>query len=131
MKRNKILIILILTVIVGYLVYSYIYKSHRDIASEKESFTVTADQIHSEFKTDEKSANEKYLDKTIDVTGTVSSLDAAENTIVLDEKMFAIFKDKLPPELKVQSKAKIKGRFMGYDDLVEEMKIDQCVLVSE
>lgn len=131
MKRNVILIILVLALIIGYLVYSYIYKSHRDIASEKESFTVTADQIHSEFKTGEQKANEKYLDKTINVTGSVSSLDATENTIVIDEKMFAIFKDKLPSELKVQSKVKIKGRFMGYDDLVEEMKMDQCVLESE
>ncbi|ESU26996.1 hypothetical protein FLJC2902T_23370 [Flavobacterium limnosediminis JC2902] len=131
MKRNKIIAILILVLIAGYLIYSYIYQSHRDIASEEGSFTVTADQIHNEFKTDEKKANEKYLDKTIAVTGTVSSFDVAENTIVLDEKMFAVFKDKLPADLKVLSKIKIKGRFMGYDDLLEELKMDQCVFESE
>lgn len=131
MKRNKILAILVLVLLIGYFVYSYLYQSHRDISSEKGSFTVTANDIHSEFKADEKKANEKYLDKTIDVTGTVSGLDVAGNAVVIDEKMFAVFKDKLPQDIKVQSKVKIKGRFMGYDDLLEEMKMDQCTLESE
>ncbi|ESU22842.1 hypothetical protein FEDK69T_17450 [Flavobacterium enshiense DK69] len=131
MKKSRIAIFLILIIIAGYLVYSYVYKSHRDIASEKGSFTVTADDIHKEFKADEAKANAKYLDKTIDVTGTISSMDVAGNSLVIDEKMFAVFKDKLPQEIKLQSKVKIKGRFMGYDDLLEEMKMDQCVLESE
>lgn len=131
MKKSRVVVFLVLIVIAGYLVYSYLYQSHRDIASEKGSFLVTANQINSEFKADETKANAKYLDKTIDVTGTVSSIDQAGNSLVIDEKMFAVFKDKLPQNIKPQSKVKIKGRFMGYDDLLEEMKMDQCTLESE
>ncbi|HSD13786.1 MAG TPA: hypothetical protein VLB74_03985 [Flavobacterium sp.] len=132
MKRNKILVILalILLALVGYFVYSYVYHSHRDIASEKGSFTVTAKDVYNEFKADEKKANEKYLNKTIEVIGTVSGLDVAGNAVVIDEKMFAVF-DKMPQDIKEQSKVKIKGRFIGYDDLLEEMKMDQCLLESE
>jgi hypothetical protein len=117
--------------ILGYLIYSYVYKSHRDIASEKESFLVTADAVYNEFKTDESKANQRYLDKTIDVYGKISSVDLKENTIVIDEKMFAVFKDKMPAGLQLQSEIKIKGRFIGYDDLLGEMKMDQCTIETE
>lgn len=131
MKKWTIVLILIFVLIAGYLLYSYVYQSHRDIASEKGVFTVTVDVIHQEFKTDEQKANAKYLDKTIDVYGKISSIDSEENTIVLDDKMFAVFKDKMPANLKVASEIKIKGRFIGYDDLLGELKMDQCVMETE
>jgi len=131
MKKNKIIFILVFVLIVGYLIYSYVYKAHRDIASEKESFLVTADAIHDEFKADEQKANQKYLDKTIDVYGKISSIDSKEKTIVIDEKMFAVFKDALPADLKEHSEVKVKGRFIGYDDLLGELKMDQCAIEAE
>ena len=131
MKKWTIVLILIFVLIAGYLLYSYVYQSHRDIASEKGVFTVTVDVIYQEFKTDEQKANVKYLDKTIDVYGKISSIDSEENTIVLDDKMFAVFKDKMPANLKVASEIKIKGRFIGYDDLLGELKMDQCVMETE
>lgn len=131
MKKNKIILILIFVLIAGYLIYSYVYQSHRDIAAEKGSFTVTADAIHEEFKADEQNANAKYLDKTIDVYGKISSIDSEENTIVIDDKMFAVFKEQIPANLKVASEIKIKGRFIGYDDLLGELKMDQCVTETE
>lgn len=131
MRKNKLLFIFIFVLIAGYLIYSYVYKSHRDIASEKGSFLVTADAIHAEFKTDEQKANQKYLDKTIDVYGKISGIDSKEKTIVIDEKLFAVFKDELPTDLKTLSEIKIKGRFIGYDDLLGELKMDQCAIATE
>jgi putative nucleic acid binding protein len=131
MKKNRVLLIVIFVLVAGYLIYSYIYKNHRDIASEKGVFLVTANAIHDEFKADEKKANAKYLDKTIDVYGKISSIDSAENAIIIDGKMFVVFKDKLPIDLQELSNVKIKGRFIGYDDLLEEMKMDQCVIQTE
>lgn len=131
MKKNTIVLILIFVVIAGYLLYSYVYQSHRDIATEKGSFSVTANSIHDEFKADEQKANAKYLDRTIEVYGKISSIDSKESTIVIDDKMFAVFKDEIPANLKVASEVKIKGRFIGYDDLLEELKMDQCVTETE
>lgn len=131
MKKNKIIVISVFVLIVAYLIYAYVYQSHRDIASEKESFLVTADAVFKEFKADEPKANKKYLDKTIDVYGKISSMDLNENTIVIDEKMFAVFKDKIPEGLQLHSEIKIKGRFIGYDDLLGEMKMDQCAIETE
>ena len=131
MRKYKILLILLFILIVGYLIYSYVYKSHRDIASEKGCYLVTANALHNEFKTSEQKANAKYLDKTIEVYGKITTIDVAENAIIIDDKMFCIFKDKLPSNLQLLSNVKIKGRFIGYDDLLEELKMDQCVLATE
>lgn len=131
MKKNKFLLVFLLVAVLGYVLYSYVYKGHRDIASEKGSFLVTANSIHDEFKANEKKATQKYLDKTIDVYGKISNVDVSENAIILDEKLFAVFKEKLPSNLKEVSNVKIKGRFIGYDDLLEELKMDQCVLIVE
>jgi len=129
MKKKVILIflILILALIVA---YQYIYKAHRDITTEEGSYTITATEIFSEFNTNEKGANTKYLDKTIEVTGDLSNIDVATKSIVIDGKLFATFKDGVPETLKPNSKIKIKGRFLGYDALLEELKMDQCIVIA-
>lgn len=131
MKKTGYLFILILLLLMSWAFYSYLYKNHRDIASEEGAFSVTANSIYAEFNTEEKAANTKYLDKTIEVSGVVTAIDIVENTIVIDEKMFVYFKDKLPVAIKMKSNVKVKGRFMGYDNLLEEMKMDQAVLEKE
>lgn len=131
MKKIGYFLILLLLLIMSWAFYSYLYKDHRDIASEQEAFLVTAKTIYQEFSKDEMAANAKYLDKTIEVNGKVTAIDVEENTIIIDEKMFVYFKDKLPDELQLQSNVNVKGRFMGYDNLLEEMKMDQSVLVKQ
>jgi uncharacterized protein YxeA len=129
MKKNKIIIGLLFFVLAAVGLYFYVYKDHRDIASEKESYLVSAISIYDEFKKDETKSNQKYLDKTIEVYGKMSSMDLSTNTIVLDDKLTAVFADKIPINVEKSSVLKIKGRFIGYDDLLEELKMDQCVLI--
>lgn len=131
MKKTGYFLIVLLLLLMSWAFYSYLHKDHRNIASEKEAFQVSAKAIYQEFSKDETAANAKYMDKTIEVSGRVTAIDAEENTIVIDEKMFVYFKDKLSEEIKVQSNVKVKGRFMGYDNLLEEMKMDQSVLEKE
>lgn len=130
MKSRKIILFGILTFLMGYIIYSYVYQSHRDIASEEGVFLVQPTVIFSEFKANEEKANQKYLDKTITVFGKISSIDFNENAVIIDDKVFTVFKDKLPQNLMKSSEIKMKGRFIGYDDLLEELKMDQCVLES-
>ena len=127
MKRKVILLFfLVIIVVIGTCLYTY--KDHRDIATEKGSYTIGVTEIFSEFQANETNANAKYLDKTIEVTGNLSNIDVATKSIVINDKLFASFKDGVPKTLKPNSKIKIKGRFIGYDALVEELKMDQCFL---
>jgi len=129
MKKN-IIIFLFLIALIGTGGFFYIYKSHRDIASEKEDFTMTANAIFSDFQINESKANFKYLDKTIEVSGKISSIDLETKSIVIDEKLFTTFADTIPKISEVNSVIKIKGRFVGYDGLLEEMKMDQCIILT-
>lgn len=126
--KLSILFLLLIVIVAG--IYFYTYKEHRDIAAEKESYAIVVSRFFSEFQADEVKANGKYLNKTIEVTGTLSSVDVATKSIVINEKLFATFKEMPSQRLLVNHKIKIKGRFIGYDALVEELKMDQCVLIT-
>ena len=59
-----------LTAIVGYKLYN---KPHRNVEDE-EAVRVDAAELFDEFQTDEKAANLRYLDKAIEVKGTISEM---------------------------------------------------------
>ena len=62
------------------------------------------------------------------IYGKISSLDLATNTIILNEKVIAVLVSKQNGSLSVGQKIAIKGRFVGYDDLFEELRMDQCII---
>lgn len=128
--KKKLIIFFFLIILVGIGGFLYIYKEHRDIAAEKEVFTITVNDLFSVFQSNEITANAKYLDKTIEVTGKISSVDSETKSIVINEKLFVTFTEKIPKTIQSDSNIKIKGRFIGYDGLLEELKMDQSVIVS-
>jgi hypothetical protein len=128
--KKKILIIsaliLVAAIVVG---YNILYKDHRDIKTEQAEFTLTANKLFAEFSANELQATAKYADKTIVVTGKVTSIDKASGTVSIDEILSATMLDK-STEVATQSQVKIKGRFVGFDDLLGELKMDQVTLIK-
>ncbi|NNK73342.1 MAG: hypothetical protein HKO94_09155 [Flavobacteriaceae bacterium] len=127
MKR-KWLILLGLGLLITFLIYNYIYKEHRDISSEQAEFMVTADLLLGEFEADDQKATAKYLNKTIQVEGLISDLE--NQTIIIDQSVFCLLEQASKSVLKVKSHVKIKGRLIGYDDLLNEIKFDQCIIIN-
>ncbi len=125
--KKKFIIIFALLLIVLYFGYKYIYKSHRDISSENAAFTITSAMILNDYKNDEKNANAKYSDKTIVVKGKITQIDLTTKSIVIDEKLYGMMLN-LDKDLKVNDSVSIKGRFLGYDELLEELKMDQITI---
>ena len=130
-NRNTILILLVIsaTFIVSILFF-YVYKDHRDIGQEEASFTMSVDELHKQFQTNDSLANATYVDKTILVSGLVSSIDKVNKAMILNEKLFLTFNSTDGLDIQPQKLVKIKGRFVGYDDLMEELKMDQCILIK-
>ena len=126
--KKKLLIALVILAIIAFAGYKFIYKEHRDISNEDASFTLSVAELQKQFTADYNNANSKYADKTILVSGTITSVDASANTIIVDEKLSAVMKDKISGELSPSKTIKIKGRFVGYDDLLEELKMDQTTI---
>ena len=125
---KKVGIIGLVVILLALIAYNYIYKDHRNIKTETSAYTVTAAQLANEFKVNATKAEGMYLNKTIEVSGTISSLKPTEITI--EEKVFCLFNDISNSTKQQQETVTIKGRFIGYDDLLEEIKLDQCSIIN-
>ena len=95
MKKKKLIISILVLFLVLIGIYLYVNK-HRNIASEEGSFTVSAKDIFLGIGTNESAANAKYLDKTIEVSGKISSIDFGTRSMVINEKIFTCFQTKFP-----------------------------------
>ncbi|MEN3324354.1 hypothetical protein VP395_11500 [Mariniflexile soesokkakense] len=124
MKKWFILILLCIVAIIG---YRYIYQDHRDIATETSMYKLTASNISNEFAINPISSENKYLNKTIEVSGSIS--DKNPKNITIESKVFCQFSSEIQTDLSTDQ-IKIKGRFIGYDDLLEQVKLDQCTIID-
>ncbi len=126
--KKKIMISLAVLAVIGVGLYFYMYKGHRDIASEQVHFNVTVAQLQQQFLADPTKANAQYADQTIAVSGLVTAVDESNHLVVIDEKLSVAFKEN--HTLTPQQRVGVKGRFVGYDDLLEEFKMDQATIVD-
>jgi len=123
-KRSKgVLIAVIIVLIGGVSVYKYMYKPHATIESLEVAFTGTS----SDFLSKIQENADAWQNKVVLLSGKITSTDA--KGITLNESMYCQFRDvaKLTG-LKTTQEIKIKGRIIGYDDLLEELKLDQCII---
>lgn len=92
-KYLKFLLILpLLGVIVGFYLYN---KPHEKMTNAKPTFELTANDLFMAFESDETAANEKYLDKVIEIEGTVRAVSHDEDgtvsiTLATDTEMFGV-----------------------------------------
>jgi hypothetical protein len=121
-------------------------KPHMDIASEKAEFSLSAAQLYQEFKTDENTANKKYLSgangKVIQISGIVSEKitgDKGELTLSLKEQAMAEGAISCSMDstniakantFKVGDKIILKGQCTGYIELTSEVSMNKCVVIE-
>jgi hypothetical protein len=126
-KKLKGVTIVLVILIVGFFSYNYIMTGGgRDLEKEKSEFKISAVAIFGEFSKNSEMATTKYLNKAVDISGKVTSVK--ENVITLDEKVSCQLL--VSEKVEINSQVKIKGRVTGYDDLLEELKLDQCLIVK-
>lgn len=124
--KKKLLILLAILIVSAFFAYNYLYQSHRDIATESISFSESAKDVFNAFRKNDSAANAKYLDKTMEIYGKITNIDLPNKTITVDEKVLARCTNGIPNTLKLQEFIALKGRVVGYDDLLEEVQMDQC-----
>ncbi|HMC01754.1 MAG TPA: hypothetical protein VKN14_12030 [Flavobacteriaceae bacterium] len=125
---KKKIFIFIITIIIVIIAYNYVYQDHRNIEKEKAEFVVLATEISNEFLDNPEQASTKYLNKTIEVTGVVTNIN--DNDLTLDINVFCQFVANIEDEISVGDKIKVKGRCIGFDDLLTELKLDQCTIIE-
>ena len=79
--KKLLLATLILLIILAGVIWYIFSEKHNDTASVKADFKTEAASFIKEFDTDIKTANAKYADKIIEVTGVVSETATADTTI--------------------------------------------------
>lgn len=128
MKKSRIIaLFLLVAVIAGVSTYNYVmHGGARDLSEEATNFSVSSKVLAEAFTKNTAVANSKYLEKAIAVSGVVTSANA--NEITLDNSIVCTLKNS-NDSIKVNQTVTIKGRVIGYDDLMEEIKLDHCFTI--
>lgn len=138
MNKKNILIglVAILAFGAGYGYYLW-NKPPQDMASAKVDLSLDAKALYDEFSKDENTANAKYLDKVIQVKGTVASFDKQNGTslIMLDsgDPMggVACELDPLTSHTKTEFQEGEEVIFKGTcSGKLSDVQISRCVLVK-
>lgn len=92
MKKYILLAIISTALLAIYFAYTLYNKPHRNIAKETATYTLTANELFNNFEKDEKKSNEKYLDKTIAISGKIIDIyfDMNNKTVLVLEAENAI-----------------------------------------
>ena len=126
-KKIKILLALVIIITLGFLAYNYVMTSGaRDLETEKSEFVVEGSKIIEEFTTNSEIATTKYLNKAVEISGKVTAID--KNVVTINETISCQLKTENAVTL--NSNVVVKGRITGFDDLLEELKLDQCLIVK-
>jgi hypothetical protein len=123
---KKFIIIIIVLLLIGFLGYKYAFRAPEDVSKAVPKFTIEAVELAQEFSENIVTADSIYKNKVIEVKGSITEIDGSGYT--LDEKIFCKFSEKVTAKL--NDNITVKGLYIGYDDLFEVVKLDQCSMVK-
>lgn len=141
MKKTVLLTFVLLVIGSGIIGYYLFNKPHINVEKGNIDFTLTPDQILSEYMNNNENASRKFNEKIILVRGTYKNhsisaygipniLIEGENVLVSCE-MDTLQSD--PEKINLYQKnqpLKIKGLLVGMDELLGEIQMKNCLLVN-
>lgn len=130
--KKIVIFLFLLVLVISILGYFYLYKNHRDVSTTDAVRSVSSKELLDVFQDSDIENDKEFLDQVIEISGLATSHSAS--TLTLDKKIFVEFDRSMDNTLKYIFKSNeeytIKGRCMGYDDLLEEVKIDQARIIN-
>ena len=125
MKNNKIILsVLVILVFSAYGVYSYMYQKHPVIETQSAVFVGSGEQL----MTQVEKGVDMWQNKVVEIDGTITGVDPLG--ITLNSGIYCQLKNE--EELLIMgSVVTVKGRVIGYDDLLEELKLDQTIILKQ
>ncbi len=118
--RVVLLLILVTAATGAFLGYRMYHKPHRDVVHTK-AISVTAAKLVTDYETNETLANSTYLDKVLEVTGTVTEISKnqkGETVFVLDGTgigtVRCTMEGSVQHDMKTGASISIKGICTGY-----------------
>ena len=133
-QKNKIQIIKkylpLIFIVLLIIVYAVWNKPHKNYSNTKPNIIIDSSNFINEFKTNSTLATEKYLNQVILVNGNVT--DRLTKSVVLNNGIVCTLDSsslKALGLIQINNEVSIKGRFVGFDDLFEEIRLDHCFIM--
>lgn len=131
MNKKKYFVIALIAILIccgGFYFYNNIlYKEARNIEKETPSYSISSSNLINDYKSNISESDSKYLNKTIQIEGEIT--EVSDSILTLDSSIFCAF-DKNIEKASVGNKVTLKGRCIGFDELMEEIKLDQCSIIQ-
>lgn len=123
-KKNKFIItILLVFSVIGFTIYTYVMRPPTAIENKKIDFSGSSDELLLKII----DHTEEWQDKIVVVSGEVTNID--DKGIMLSSKIYCQLKQATDlQKINLSNNISLKGRIIGYDDLLEELKLDQCII---
>jgi hypothetical protein len=136
-RFNIVLIVLTVFLLTGVSVIYYVFnKPHRNIEIETPAYVIDSITLIDDFNTDEKLANQMYVDQVILVSGTVTEffIDSDQISIFLNNgiscELDTINKNEsFINALAIGDQIKLKGKCDGFD-MIMGVVFTRCFIVD-
>ena len=126
--------ILLLLLIAAVLALSKVLKPHQSAAGEAAVYSISADSLYQQYRADERSADRKYLNKVIEVTGKLGDIQHSGTSEIwilssrtggggINCQLFA--GTRIDHEPKNGEAVTVKGRCTGF---LMDVNLADCVL---
>ena len=113
--------------IIIYITYN---KPHKDFDKSPIEDTIESIDLISFYQDNPDNANTRFLDKFILVIGTITDIE--KNIIILDNSIVCTLDPSqiITNQININNEVSVKGRCIGYDDLLEEVRIDHSFIMK-
>lgn len=114
-------VVAIAVLLAGYFAYQYVYQAHDTVDDLELTYSGSAQNFTSVVQ----QSDSPFLNSAVLIQGTITSI--TDQDLMLGSNIFC----QLSPMTDLSTKNRIgdqitvKGRYIGYDELLEEIKLDQ------
>jgi hypothetical protein len=111
------------------IIYNTYNKPHKDFNKSPSEVTIESEELISLYQDNTDNANARFLDKILLVKGNITNIET--DIIILDNGIVCTLDPTqvVTEEIHLNKNISVKGRCIGYDDLLEEIRIDHSFIM--
>lgn len=124
-KKHKIIILLLLiSSITCYVGFTFLTKAPEKIETKAVFFSSSAKDLLFNFQKNDT----VWSSKIVQLKGVITAIGS--KGITLENQIYCQLKEEQDvANFKLNTLVSLKGRIIGYDDVLEELKLDQCIKI--
>ena len=124
--KISLFVLIIIGAVVALVIDKVVYKSHAEMEDLQTQFSGNS----TDFLKKVNINYQKWQNTIVQLDGIISSIDQ-KGISLNDHKIYCHFSQKINTETLIKGTSiTIRGRVIGYDDLLEELKLDKTIIVS-